>query len=241
MTPSEETILVAGASGDTGKEILRYLGGTEAKIKALTRSEDRSKELFEAGADEVVVGDLFDPGEADEAVTGVDVVLSAVGSSPRQILSENEFVDGVGNTNLARAADESDVRHFVMESAIGVGDEQKGLFGASLDVVLSPIQKAKAEAEKELRNLDMSHTVLRPGALSPVRLALSPQVAQAGSKLWGGVSRKTVAELMAASPYTPEAENETFEVVENVLLRRKDLAIDWQYPASGPSSEIQIK
>jgi uncharacterized protein YbjT (DUF2867 family) len=241
MTLTEETILVAGASGDTGTEILRYLKGTDAEVKALTRSEDKSKELFEAGADEVVVGDLFDPDDANEAVTGVDVVLSAVGSSPKQILTENEFVDGAGNMNLARAADEADVRHFVMESAIGVGDEQKGLFGASLDVVLSPLQKAKANAERELRNLDLGHTVLRPGALSPVRLAPSPQVAEAGSKLWGGVSTKTVAELMAASPYTPEAENETFEVVENVLLRRKDSAIDWQYPASGPSLEIQVE
>jgi uncharacterized protein YbjT (DUF2867 family) len=240
MELGDETVLVAGASGDTGTEILDYLKGTEAEVKALTRSEERSKELFESGADEVVVGDLFDPDDADEAVTGVDVVLSAVGSNPKQILTEDEFVDGAGNVNLARAADESGVRHFVMESAIGVGDEQKGIFGASLDLVLSPIQEAKADAEKELNRLDLCHTVLRPGALSPVRLAPSPQVTEAGSKLWGGVSRKTVAELMAAAPYTPEAENETFEVVENVLLRRKDLGIDWEYPASEPSSEIQV-
>ena len=237
----KDSVLVAGASGDTGGEILGYLDGTGATVTALTRSAENSEELLSAGADSVVVGDLFDPRDAESAVEGIDVVLSAVGSRPRDILTEGEFVDGVGNINLARAAEQEGVNHIVMESAIGVGDEPTGLFGASLDAFLRPIQEAKSDAEREVRSSDIDHTILRPGALTSVRFSPSPQVAEAGSKLWGGISRKTVAELMAASPYTPEAKDCTLEAVENALLCGKDTGIDWQYPKSQEGTKIPIE
>jgi uncharacterized protein YbjT (DUF2867 family) len=237
----KDSVLVAGASGDTGGEVLGYLDGTGATVTALTRSAESSEELLSAGADSVVVGNLFDPRDAESAVEGIDVVLSAVGSTPRDVLTEDEFVDGVGNINLARAAEQEGVRHVVMESAIGVGDEATGLFGASLDAFLNPIQEAKADAEREIRSSDVDHTILRPGALTSVRFSPSPQVADAGSKLWGGISRKTVAELMAASPYTPEAKDCTLEAVENALLCGKDTGIDWQYPTTRRGTEIPIE
>lgn len=226
-----DRILVAGASGDTGREILRSLDGyADVRVRALTTVPAKRDDLLSIGADEVVVGDILYQDDAREAVDGVDVVLSAVGSTPQEILTEDEFVDGVGNINLARAAEHEGVRHIVMESAIGVGDEPTGVFGSSIDLFLRPVQEAKEDAEREIRSLDIDYTIIRPGALSPVRLAPSPQVADAGAGLWGGVSRRTVAELMTASPYTPEARERTLEVVENALQCRKDADISWRTP-----------
>jgi len=234
MTINEGTrarsILVAGASGDTGRRILEVLDSTEKEARAVTRSSLKGRELRELGADEVVVGDLLRPEDAERLVEGVDVVLSAVGSTIEQIRTEDEFVDGVGNKNLARAAEKEDVEHFVMESAIGVGDEPSGLFGKTTDLVIGPVQEAKAEAEREIKSSSMDYTILRPGALAPVSLTCSVQVAEAGSKLWGGVSLKNVARLMTASPYTPEAKNRVLEVVQNPLLKWKDIGVDWNHP-----------
>jgi uncharacterized protein YbjT (DUF2867 family) len=234
VTATTPRVLVAGASGGTGQELLRLLAPRPATVRALTRSESRAERLRARGADEVVVGDLFDPDDARAAVDGVDVVLSAVGSDLRDLVRSDEYVDGAGAQNLVAAADEGDVRAFVMESALGVGDDPASPLAALFDLVIGPVQRAKAETESALRGAEMDHTILRPGVLTDGPRTDRVQVAPPGAKLWGTVSRADVARLMAAAPWTPAAADRTFEVVDNPLLRgRADLvAVDW---ADGPA------
>jgi uncharacterized protein YbjT (DUF2867 family) len=223
-------VLVAGASGGTGREILRLLAPRPATVRALTRSAANGERLEALGADEVVVGDLFDPDDAREAVAGVDVVLSAVGSDLGDIVGgDDEFVDGTGAQNLVSAAADEGVRAFVMESALGVGDDPASPLAALFDLVIGPVQRAKAETEAALRGTDMEHTILRPGVLTDGPRTDTAQVAPPGAKLWGSVSRADVARLVAAAPWTPAATDRTFEVVDNPFLRgRADLvAVDW--------------
>jgi uncharacterized protein YbjT (DUF2867 family) len=225
---SRPRVLVAGASGETGREILRLLAPRPVTVRALTRSDANTAALEARGADEVAVGNLFDPADAAAAVADVDVVLSAVGSDLRA-LREKRFVDGDGVGNLVSAAADAGVRAFVMESALGVGDEPAGSLGSLFNAVIGPIQRAKAESEAALRDAALEHTILRPGLLTNGRRTDTVQVAPPGAKLWGRVSRADVARLMAAAPWTPAATDRTFEVVDNPLLRSHPdlLAIDW--------------
>jgi uncharacterized protein YbjT (DUF2867 family) len=197
-------------------------------VRALTRSDSRTGRLEALGADEVVVGDLFDPDDAREAVAGVDVVLSAVGSDLRDLRGE-ALVDGTGAQNLVAAAVEAEARAFVMVSALGVGDDPASPLAAVFDAVIGPVQRAKAETERALREADLEHAIFRPGVLTGGPRTDTVQVAPPGARLWGAVSRADVARLMAAAPWTPAATDRTFEVVDNPLLRgRADLvAVDW--------------
>ena len=110
-----ERILVAGATGKTGRDVLRHLAEAEADadvdltVRGLTRSPDSEQTLRERGADEVVVGDLMDPGDARRAVDGIDAVLSCVGSTPLQVHLADRHVDGAGNVNLVNAAVEAGI------------------------------------------------------------------------------------------------------------------------------------
>ena len=221
-------MLVAGASGKTGREIIRLLAPRPVTVRALTRSEANTADLEARGADEVLIGDLFDPADAAAAVADAEVVLSAVGSDIRA-LREKRFVDGDGVRNLVSAAEDAGVRAFVMESALGVGDEPASAFGRVFNAVIGPIQRAKAESEAALRDAALGHTIIRPGLLTNGRRTDTVQVAPPGAKLWGRVSRADVARLMAAAPWTPAATDRTFEVVDNPLLtRHPDLvAVDW--------------
>jgi uncharacterized protein YbjT (DUF2867 family) len=230
---STPRVLVAGASGGTGRELLRLLAPRPSTVRALTRSESQETRLDFLGADEVVVGDLFDPDDARAAVADVDVVLSAVGSDLAD-LRNDAFVDGVGAGNLVSAAADAGVRAFVMESALGVGDEPASPLAAVFDLAIGPIQRAKAETEAALRESPLDHTIFRPGVLTGGRRTDAVQVAPPGAKLWGTVSRADVARLMAAAPWTPAATDRTFEVVDNPLLRGRDalVAVDW---IDGPS------
>lgn len=232
MTDSDiDRLILAGASGGTGREVLRLLAPRPVTVRALTRSRRNRRSLRVAGADEVVVGDLFDPEDARRAVDGVDAVVSAVGSGPRDLLGSDEFVDGTGNRTLLDAAVDEGVTAVVMESALGIGDDPTSWLGAVFDAAIGPIQRAKSDAETAIRDAPVRHTIVRPGILTNGPRTDRVQVARPGAKLWGTVARADVARLLAAAPWTPEAADETFEVVGPCGGGRGEgLAVDWRLP-----------
>jgi len=225
-----ETAFVAGAGGDTGREILRLAGSRVPTVRALTRDESTRRQLLDAGADEVVVDDLLQPKALGDALHDVDIVLSAVGSSIRDVRSGGPFVDGDGAQTLLESAVDAGVEGFVMESAIGVGDEPASPLASVFDLAIGPIQRAKGETEAALRNADVEHTIFRPGILTGGPRTDHATVAEPGAKLWGTVSRADVARLMLAAPVTPAATDRTFEVVSTPSFAGRGRRIEWQLP-----------
>ena len=103
-------------------------------VRYLTRSGNNREALEARGADEVLVGDLFESTDADRATAGVDHVLSAVGSSPLAVVGADELVDGLGTRRLLSAAVDHDAETFVVESALGVGDGPTSLVGSAFNL-----------------------------------------------------------------------------------------------------------
>lgn len=225
-----ERVLLAGASGRTGRRALRRLAASPLVVRALTSSPEAVDRLADLGADETVVGDLLEPGVAGRAVEGCDVAVSAVGSRPADVYRRGPLVDGEGNENLIAAADAGDARAFVMVSALGAGREPPGPMGRLFRLAVGPTLRAKGRAEAALRESGLRHTVLRPAALVPDRLVGGVVVAEPGARLWGVVARDDVARLAVAAPFTPAAADRTFEVARNPLLAGRDLDVDWRGP-----------
>jgi uncharacterized protein YbjT (DUF2867 family) len=224
---SIETVLVAGASGRTGRAVLSRLASTDWRVRALTRSDQTATTL---DAEETVVGDLFEPGDAHRAVEGVDAVVTCVGSTALQRLRADRFVDGAGNRNLVQAADAAGVERFVMESSLGVDEDRASWMAQSFRLGIRPILEAKALAESAIREADPTHTILRPGVLTGGGPTDDVQVAEAGTGLWGAVSRADVARLLVASLVTPAAADRTLEAVRNPLLRDRAEPVEWHHP-----------
>lgn len=225
-----DRVLIAGASGDTGREILNVLHSTELTVRALTSSPEKVDQIERQGADEVVVCDLMDRDDVASVVDSIDIVFTAVGSKPSDVLFASEFVDGRGNINLVEAAANADVETFVMESSLGVDGDQASPMAWMIGILIRSITDAKTRAERTIRESDLQHTIIRPGILTGGTATTDVQVAPAETGLWGTVSRADVARLMVRAPFTPAAANETFEVVRNPLLRRQSSDIDWQLP-----------
>lgn len=241
MDPRDvETVFVAGASGGTGRALLALLGPRVETVRALTRSPGKRSSLREAGADEVVVDDLLDPGDLAGPLEGVDVVLSAVGSGPGAVFGSGRLVDGEGTVNLLEAAVDSGVEAFVMESALGVGEGPRSVMGAAFDLLIRPVQEAKAEAEAAIREAPVRHIVLRPGILTNGARTDDVAVAERGARLWGTVSRRDVARLMAAAPVTPAAADRTFEAVSRPPFRERRVAVDWRLPGD-PDRPVRVE
>lgn len=237
-----ETVLLAGASGGTGRETLARLADTGHRVRALTRSDAKAGRLEQAGADEVVVGDLLDRTDAEHAVEGADAVVTCVGSTPVEVLRRasggGELVDGEGNANLVEAAARAGVERFVMQSSLGVGDDRASLMAWSFRLLVGPAVRAKTRAERALRESGLTYTVLRPGVLTDRGATGAVQVADAPAGLWGVVSRADVARLLVAALHTPDAADRTLEVVWNPLLSDRATTdgadIDWQHPERKP-------
>jgi uncharacterized protein YbjT (DUF2867 family) len=225
-----DAVLVAGATGGTGREILRRAGPRVDTVRALTRSPGAAADLRAAGADEVAVDDLLDPDDLTAAVDGVDAVISAVGTAPSAIRDGPPFVDGAGNRALLEAAVDADVDAFAMESAIGVGSEAASPLASAFGAFIEPLQEAKGEAEAAIREAPVRHTILRPGVLTNGRRTGLVTTAEPGAKLWGTVSRADVAWLMTAAPATEGAANRTFEVVSTPRFPDRGVDVNWTLP-----------
>lgn len=240
--PTVESVLVAGASGGTGRRLLALLDETDLQVRALTSSPEKREGLRERGADEVVVGDLLEDGAAARAVEGgreagpvpgsVDAVVCAVGSTVPQVLLADRLVDGPGVVNLARASTHAGVERFVLQSAVGAGDSRERA-PLPYRLPISRVLEAKGRAEDALRELELVHTIVRPGMLTNGPERGDALVAEGGNTVFGMVSRADVARVMVSALGTPAAENRTFEVVSDRWTWGEQsgvVEIDWVEP-----------
>jgi uncharacterized protein YbjT (DUF2867 family) len=72
--PSNETILVTGATGSINSLLIPQLAKQGAKLRALVHSQEKAKTLADLGV-EVVVGDFENRDSSDRAFKGVDRVF----------------------------------------------------------------------------------------------------------------------------------------------------------------------
>jgi uncharacterized protein YbjT (DUF2867 family) len=224
MTVTSGRVLVAGASGSTGRRVLRALQETDGEfvVRAMTRSAEKEETLRAHGADEVVVGDALDSDAAARATADVDAVICTVGSTPGLDTLTSSLVDGAGVTNLIDAASGAGVRQFVLVSSIGVGDSGPMMpLPLRLLMRLLGILPAKERAEEHLRTSSIPHTIIRPGGLTNAPPSGDVVVGEGGETVSGSVPRADVARMCVSSLFTPEAENRTFEVVSRQGLRDK--------------------
>ena len=68
---SSPLILVTGATGKTGSAVVSQLREKNARVRALVHRKDARSERLHALGAEVVVADMFDPVEVENAMTGV--------------------------------------------------------------------------------------------------------------------------------------------------------------------------
>ena len=146
-------ILVAGATGLLGSEIVRRLTARGEQVRALTRvtsAPEKVERLRRMGA-QIVQGDLRDPQSLLAACTGVDGVISTVTTIVTSQPGDSfEATDGQGTKSLIDAARKSGVSKFVF---------------VSFDTTKSPenpLSRAKHDAEEHLKMSGLDYTILHP-------------------------------------------------------------------------------
>lgn len=117
-------VLVTGATGLLGNNLVRELRARGHDVKALVRSRNKADSLLGGTGAEIVVGDMRDVGGFEHALAGVDAVAHTAAYfreyfAPGEHASSLEDVNIKGTLALLHAADARGVRRFVQTSSSG--------------------------------------------------------------------------------------------------------------------------
>lgn len=161
-------ILVIGASGGTGREIVRQGLERGYTVTAFVRNPARLAFTHEHLS--VVRGDVLDAASLRRAVQGQDGVLCALGHKrwfpPNRILSQ-------GTRHIVEAMQAHGVRRLVCETSLGVGDSfgRMGLYYTLFVVpfILPFYYYDKHRQEQVIRASGRDWVIVRPGALTNAR------------------------------------------------------------------------
>lgn len=157
-------ISVIGAAGATGVEIVRQALDLGHEVVALVR--DPAKLALTHPKLTVVEGDARGASSIDQAVNGVDVVVSALGNFVRK--PNTELSDAT--QQIITAMKRRGVKRFICVTSLGQGATRakikSKLFLLFLTLVAAEIWKDKERQEELVRRSGLDWIIVRPGGLT---------------------------------------------------------------------------
>lgn len=153
-------ILVTGATGTTGSEIVKQLSSTGAQVRALVRTPEKATAIEELNI-EIAKGDFDKPETLDAALSDVESALLLPANTLQQLEQELNFIE---------AAKRLGTPHVVKFSALGAEEAN------------SPARIANwhAQAEDALEASGIPFTILRPNTFMQNMLGSAPSIQSLG-------------------------------------------------------------
>lgn len=188
-------ILVVGATGGTGHEVVRLGGEAGHEMVAMVRRPVRLDDLEPAGT---VLADALDPAQVREAVSDVEAVISSLGvrlgETPGRVRSE-------GTANLVRAMQSGGPARLVAVSTVGVGSSAHSQSWPARRLWPRLVGRDRLEearrAEEVVTASDLDWTIVRPPRLTDRDPAGSPVVGEdLRTGMQSTLSRTGLAEVL---------------------------------------------
>jgi uncharacterized protein YbjT (DUF2867 family) len=196
-----ENILIAGANGTTGKQIVALLHNSQNFNPIAMVRKAEQQEFFTKQSIQTVLGDL----EGDLAPVfdnTIDRVIFAAGSAGKNVIG----VDQEGAKKLIDASKKANIKKFVMLSSMGADKPEEAS-------QLQEYLHAKHNADEYLKSSGLQYSIVRPGTLtndSPIEtIALEHKLNKHGE-----ISRADVAKTLVKSLDDNTAQNTTFEIIK---------------------------
>ncbi|HHP7230066.1 MAG TPA: SDR family oxidoreductase [Xenococcaceae cyanobacterium] len=198
--------LVVGATGQTGRHIVRELVKKNIPVKALVRDLEKAREILPSEA-ELVLGDVLEPDSITAAITNCDTLLCATGASPSLDFTAPYQVDYQGTKNLVDVAKAQNINHFVIVSSLCVSKffHPLNLFWLVLFW--------KKQAENYLQNSGLTYTIVRPGGLKNEDNTDNIVMSSADTLFEGSIPRQKVAQVCVEALVNDQAKNKVVEIV----------------------------
>jgi uncharacterized protein YbjT (DUF2867 family) len=208
---------VAGATGETGRRIVRQLVLKEIPVVALVRDLDQAKSILPPEA-KLAVGDVLQPASLRAAIADCTVLLSATGAAPSLNPIGPYQIDYEGNKNLVDVAKQTGIQQFVMVSSMCASQ-----FFHPLNLFWL-ILFWKKQAEEYLQQSGLPYTIVRPGGLKNEDSDLPLVMSAADTLFEGSIPRTQVAEVCIEALFQPSAQNKIVEIVTQTDASNRPLS-----------------
>ncbi|MGZ4480611.1 MAG: complex I NDUFA9 subunit family protein [Gaiellales bacterium] len=213
-------ILVTGATGYVGREVVAHLTDHGRPVRALVRSQHA---VLPPGV-ELAVGDVTDPSSLRAAMGGAEAIVHLVAildGTDEQF----EAINHHGTRNLVAAAQHHGVRRFLHMSAVGVDEEH---------APLTRYWRTKYAAKQAVMESGLDWTIMQPsfvfgrggGALAAferlLRLPVTPVIGDGRYRhqpVWVG----DVAAAFLAALNRPQTAGQTYELGGPQVFEFNDL------------------
>jgi uncharacterized protein YbjT (DUF2867 family) len=149
-------VIVAGATGFLGSQIVKELLEQGAEVTAMVRSSSNRSALTKMGVKNFVVGDMMDAPSLKQALSakhGFDAIVASAAGYTRRKKGDSATTDTIGYRNLVDAVKEAGIPRFVLISILE-SDKAKSI----------PHFYNKYLIEKYLTEKKQPFIALRPGA-----------------------------------------------------------------------------
>lgn len=182
-----KNLAIIGATGSTGKEVLRLALEADYNVTIVIRNPD--KVSYNKNV-KVIKGDVTDLRSLEEALKGIDMVISCFGPSIHREVAD---LMSKGTYNIVKACELHDVTRFVFMSGFVQTDYKELSFLARL---ITPIFRYyfkqsyldKVIAEDSIKNSRLDWTIVRAPGLNR---------ASATGQYKAGVKRKVYFNFMS--------------------------------------------
>tara|TARA_R110002072_G_scaffold14307_1_gene59587 strand:- start:19208 stop:19846 length:639 start_codon:yes stop_codon:yes gene_type:complete len=194
-----EKILVAGATGTTGRKVVQLLKESDNyQPVAMVRKDEQQKQFQKEGV-ESVLGDLSK--DVSNTTKGINKVIFAAGSGGKDVKN----VDEDGAKRLIDAAKKERIEKFVMLSSMGADKPEEAN-------ELKGYLQAKHNADQYLDISGLTFTIVRPGSLNNNeglgKIKLAHKLEERGE-----IPRWDVARTLVKSLDNDVAKNQAFEIL----------------------------
>ncbi|KAM3097179.1 SDR family oxidoreductase [Phormidesmis sp. 146-12] len=152
------TILVTGATGNIGGEVVQALLKHNTTIRGLVRDPQKASNLVKSGI-ELAIGDLSQPETLNAALQDIETAFLVLPNLLNQVELECAFID---------AAKRAGIRRIVKLSVMEAGE------------ILSTFQQWHRQIEEHLEQSGIAWTHLRPNMLMQNMRWFSQTIAQTG-------------------------------------------------------------
>ncbi|CAM2797065.1 SDR family oxidoreductase [Salinicoccus roseus] len=196
-------VLVIGANGQVGHQLVEKLKDKGHQPVAMVRKEEQVEKFKEKGID-TVLGDLQK--DFSHAFEGVDSVVFAAGSGGDTGADMTVLIDQEGAIESVDNAEKAGVKHFVMLSSMGADAPKEA-------EQMQHYLYAKHRADEHLKASGLDFTILRPGMLTNDSGTGKVRLFEGGTEI-AEIPREDVANVLAHIVDTNKPEGKTYYLHE---------------------------
>ncbi len=192
-------ITVFGATGKTGKEVVKQALELGYEVKAFVRNPEKMDIANEKLT--LVKGDVTNSENVDQAVEGSDGVVVALGASPDM---QADVVMEKGTQNIMNAMKKHNVKRIIVQSSYAMSGSPEGIafmkkmgMGEEQIAMMKPVLDDKSKQGDAVVNSGLEYTIVRPLMLNDEGKTGEYRVGEnLDVKVGDAISRADVADFM---------------------------------------------